>query len=128
MHERPPILLPGEILRFPKVPELDWIKALAEQYRLAALNEGDKEFADRYAEDSIRLSDLHSYLKWSRIYGLTHGMSKEHFIANGIITKFHRRVFNMALLPGEQALITRSEEALQASNAEIKRRKNANPG
>jgi hypothetical protein len=124
-----------EILRFPKVPELDWLKALADQYKAMehsddcaiGIGGGCDCPAETYHEQGEQLSNLHSYIKWSRLYGICHGISREHCVANGFVTKYHRLVFNIEPTSGEVAVIQKSEEALLASNAEIKRRKNAKP-
>lgn len=99
----------SEILRFPKVPELDFLKEIAEDIT----NPFDGE----------RILNIYRYLVWSRRYQLVHAMSPEHRVAYGFLLKYHRLMMNMDIPPHEQALIDEAREALAASNAAIKRKK-----
>lgn len=91
----------GEPLDFPDVPELDFVAEAAEEF-------------DQH------LYDVHKYLLWSRRYALCHALSEEHVVAYGMMLKYHRKLFNLELLPAEAEMVRKSVGAIKTSNAILK--------
>lgn len=120
----------AKILKFPKVPELDWLEesakaSIEDADRYAAEGAAPNEEIEELRELGEKMLDLHKYLKWSRIYQLTHAYHnpREHETSLGLLTKYHRRVYGMDPFPEEMDLITKAEKMLADSNAEKRRRK-----
>jgi hypothetical protein len=90
---------------FRKIPELDWLKSLAEEY---------KEFDDNSARNTVKqLQTVYRYLLWLRRANLATPQTVEHTMAMGLSTKYHRRLYNVPINDFEQRYIAEAEALFQ---------------
>jgi hypothetical protein len=96
---------------FKAVPELNWLKKLAETSDngafKAALETVSLDRQNPSVEDKLIV--LYRFLLWQRRMSLAHPQSDEYKVAFGLSTKYHRWLFEMDLTDYEQKLVTESE-------------------
>ncbi len=98
-------------MKFPKVPEVEWIREHVEMLT------GYDELPKRFKAHNKRLMHLYRYLLWSRRYGILgrdRGTTPEYQVCYGFVIKYHRLLFSIPLSHGEKILVERSEKALKA--------------
>jgi hypothetical protein len=75
---------------FKKIPELGWLKELTD-----LLGTTELELTSHLYRE--RMQDLYRYLIWSQRFRLTTMQTDEGRVANGMMTKYYRRLFPMTL-------------------------------
>lgn len=100
---------------FTKVPAIDWLKELAKGIeKLAALDVREPMVSD-YIEDvdAKKLMILYKYLLWSFRYQRSDPQSDEHKVALGLLTKYHRKLYDIPPSPFERTKLIPEAEALR---------------
>ena len=90
---------------FKKVPELDWVKDLAESMEA----DGEENSNDVTVEVARKMDTLYRYLLWMRRASLTSPQSPEHKVADGLCVKYHRRLYGIPMTDFEKKYVAEAE-------------------
>lgn len=89
---------------FRKVPELDWLKVLVEDF-----DDFDDGKGNTGHHTAVQLDTLYRYLLWMRRASLAHPSSPEHKVADGLAVKYHRRLYNVPMTDFEKKYVAEAE-------------------
>ncbi len=90
---------------FRKIPELDWLKELADDME----DDGEENSNDVTVETARKIDTAYRYLLWLRRANLATPQTDEHTVAMGLSTKYNRRLYGMPINDYEKRYIDEAE-------------------